>query len=267
MNREEKALNINAHKGLDRLDFAHTLINQMVFHEALRCRKGLTLEAQRPPKTIDIGCGTGYLLKKFLGTGWDASGLDPFPRGESLKAPLRKRVIQGTIDSVASNRFDLVTAVEVIEHSTDYLSLLKEIRRILRHNGRLIITVPNSWPFHEVIAADGRTVPKYGHLWKFDADGLRRDLEVFFVDVGVKPIYSRWLEQRLLRISQYLPFSLIRKISGLMVRYKHNGAWLLGWGTHQEGLPASLESPPRPSATHYLKRHPSLRCEPPSSEL
>lgn len=252
MNPEQVARNRRAHIGIDRLDFAHKLINQIVFRKAQTCRNGQIVQRIRPPKVADIGCGTGYLLKKFLAAGWNCIGVDPFPRGESLQKPLRDHLIQGTVEAIGSNRFDLLTAVEVIEHSGDYLLLLNEMRRALVPGGRIIVTVPNNWEFQSVTIEHGGKEPKYGHLWKFDAAGLQRDLAALFEDVGVEEIYSRWLDRRFFPMIRRLPTSLVIKVSDWLVRRQKNGAWLLAWGTRAAGWQEKAALLPKPSAVHYL---------------
>ena len=251
MNADQYARNVRAHCGLDRLDFAHKLVNQIVFRKAQHHRSSEIMKSSRPPRMADIGCGTGYLLSQFLRLGWDAVGLDPFPRGDSLREPLRGHVIQGTVAALGSDRFDLLTAVEVIEHVEDYLLLLQEMRRILVPGGMLIITVPNNWDFHTVTTEQGRKEPKYGHLWKFDPKGLQQDLEALFANVGVESIYSRWLDYRTFRILRQFPLSVIINFSSWLIRHRENGAWLMAWGTRttQRQQPARLLS--KPSAVHY----------------
>lgn len=46
----------------------------------------------------------------------------------------------------ADNSIDVIICSEVLEHIHDYLSVLKEIRRILKPNGRLAISIPRRWP-------------------------------------------------------------------------------------------------------------------------
>ena len=47
-------------------------------------------------------------------------------------------------------RFDGAVAFEVFEHVFNIDEMLAELRRVLRHNGDLLITLPFAWPEHEV---------------------------------------------------------------------------------------------------------------------
>jgi SAM-dependent methyltransferase len=48
-------------------------------------------------------------------------------------------------------RFDVVSAVEVVEHTPDPVALLRSIRRLLKAGGLLFITTGNAEPFHDRI--------------------------------------------------------------------------------------------------------------------
>jgi 2-polyprenyl-3-methyl-5-hydroxy-6-metoxy-1,4-benzoquinol methylase len=52
------------------------------------------------------------------------------------------------IDKKLFNKFDTIIMLEVLEHLEDDLKTLKNIHKMLKKNGRLIITVPNKHPLH-----------------------------------------------------------------------------------------------------------------------
>jgi SAM-dependent methyltransferase len=95
---------------------------------------------------LDIGCGEGALCerialtypKKFRITGSD------FIR-ENFKA--KNKFVQADLNNLPlpfkDSSLDVVMLVEVIEHVRNPASLLDEIYRILKKNGRLIISTPN----------------------------------------------------------------------------------------------------------------------------
>ncbi|HEU4478236.1 MAG TPA: class I SAM-dependent methyltransferase [Pyrinomonadaceae bacterium] len=93
---------------------------------------------------LDIGCGTGANLEMLAefgkAQGVDVSsealafcrarGLDQVHQGEAEQLPFPDR------------SFDLVTALDVVEHLDDDLKGLKEMRRVLSPEGRALIFVP-----------------------------------------------------------------------------------------------------------------------------
>jgi SAM-dependent methyltransferase len=95
-------------------------------------------------KVLDVGCGTGltmqYLRRYGTVTGVDLSpvALDFCRRRQHqslVMAPLEKLPF-------AENSFDLVTALDIIEHLDDDVAGLKEIGRVLKPGGRAVILVP-----------------------------------------------------------------------------------------------------------------------------
>lgn len=84
----------------------------------------------QPGKThLDIGCGDGYFLKRSKCQ--KAYGVDKL-LGNEIKETL----------NFPSDYFDYVTMLAVIEHLYSIRPLIQEIARILKPEGRLIITTP-----------------------------------------------------------------------------------------------------------------------------
>ena len=151
--------NIRAHKNLTRLDFPHTTINSIVLDKVRLWFQQKSVNKVTNFRLLDVGCGTGYFLSRALKQGWEAWGVDPYPRGAAIRLPLKKRVITGTIDCLVSSRFDCVTAVEVLEHVNDYLRLVNSTMKVLRPGGLLVITVPNDWQFRAALGPNGSVEP------------------------------------------------------------------------------------------------------------
>lgn len=100
------------------------------------------------PRILDIGCGTGANLE-MLGRYGDAEGVDistealGFCRDRGLRA-----VQQGAAEDLPfeNEKFDLVTALDVLEHLDDDIAGLREMRRVLKPGGRAFVFVP-AWQF------------------------------------------------------------------------------------------------------------------------
>ena len=95
-------------------------------------------------RILDVGCGTGANLE-MLGKFGEAYGVDV--SADALEF-CRKRglsqVEQGLAEDLpfAEESFDLVTALDVVEHLDDDVAGLKEMRRVLRKGGRALFFVP-----------------------------------------------------------------------------------------------------------------------------
>jgi SAM-dependent methyltransferase len=96
------------------------------------------------PNILDVGCGTGANLKMLAAYG-PAEGVDISPQAvEFCRERGLDSVKLGAIEHLPyeSNSFDLVTALDVIEHLDDDVAGLREMLRVLRPDGRLLVFVP-----------------------------------------------------------------------------------------------------------------------------
>ena len=96
---------------------------------------------------LDVGCGCGYLLFRLGEIGQSLLfGID-FSKGRLRIA--KERRIRNLIAADAQslpykqNTFDIVVSTETLEHMLNPTTMLKEIRRILKKGGILILTVPS----------------------------------------------------------------------------------------------------------------------------
>ena len=97
-------------------------------------------------KALDIGCSTGEYLYWLKELGWKTYGVEFNEKAANWareKAGLE--VFTGTLSEAdfPSGYFDVVTLLSTLEHLADPLSILKEIGRILKKDGTLIIEVPH----------------------------------------------------------------------------------------------------------------------------
>ena len=116
---------------------------------------------------LDVGAGPGFFSKRAVDRGAHVTALDI---GHSLVRKVRDRcnaaVLTGDACNIplASDTFDFVVSSECIEHTPDPHLALREIHRVTRPGGLMLITVPNrAWRFAMTIA-DVLKVRKYdGH--------------------------------------------------------------------------------------------------------
>ena len=115
------------------------------FESRLQAASGKPAEAgtQNTLRILDVGCGTGANLEMLAQFG-AAEGVDvsdealEFCRKKGLKA------LKGLAEALpfADGSFDLVTALDVVEHLDDDVAGLKEMRRVMTDDGRALIFVP-----------------------------------------------------------------------------------------------------------------------------
>lgn len=116
------------------------------------------LQENREARLLDVGCGTGSNLQAFSSharvTGIDSSteALN-FCRQRSVSS-----VARGEIERLPfpCGTFDIITAMDVLEHTDDDLAALEELGRVCRPGGLLLVTVP-----------------AYGFLWSEHDEALK----------------------------------------------------------------------------------------------
>ena len=98
----------------------------------------------RRPRILDVGCGTGANLKTLFEFG-EAEGVDISPDAlQFCRERGLNHVKLGAAEELPyeDGTFDLVTALDVVEHLDDDVGGLREMRRVLRPGGRALIFVP-----------------------------------------------------------------------------------------------------------------------------
>jgi SAM-dependent methyltransferase len=114
----------------------------------IRIRKILDFfqKEKKKQKVLDIGCGEGQISQKIKELNFAVYGLDISKKNVQIA---KKRGICAKLGDVEkkfpfpNNSFDIVFAGEIIEHVYDTSLFLKEINRVLKKGGRLLLTTPN----------------------------------------------------------------------------------------------------------------------------
>ena len=113
------------------------------------------LPLQRDSRILDVGCGTGTILQSFSRR-YHAFGTDVAPQAiEFCRQRGLTEVHMGRLeDYPASEPFDLLTMLDMLEHVDDDAGLLQAAHRLLRTGGHLLIAVPafpSLWSKHDEI--------------------------------------------------------------------------------------------------------------------
>lgn len=111
-------------------------------------------------RLLDIGCSSGAFLNTAVNLEFNAEGIEPAPKAAAAAKASGLNVHQGFLEEAkyADGRFDAVTLLEVIEHLSQPLELLKEVHRILRPGGVLLIGTGN---------ADSWSMSVMGSRWEY----------------------------------------------------------------------------------------------------
>lgn len=94
-------------------------------------------------RILDIGAGRGALSHELKAAGYGVSACDLFP--EDFQVPdVECRMADADSPLPYDDAtFDVVLAVELVEHIEDHHTLFSEVARVLKPNGRFLLTTPN----------------------------------------------------------------------------------------------------------------------------
>jgi 2-polyprenyl-3-methyl-5-hydroxy-6-metoxy-1,4-benzoquinol methylase len=151
----------------------------------------------RARRILDVGCGTGGLVRSLNARGADAVGSD------SSQAAMLACALNGTplsphsIDELlaAGTTFDAVTACEVIEHTVSPRGFLETMVRLVKPGGVLYLTTGN-WNLVSRVSGTPYVMPE-GHIYYFTPVTMRK----YFTLAGLSesPVLNRsWAGYRVL---------------------------------------------------------------------
>ena len=189
---------------------------------------------------LEIGCGEGYALELLKP---NASSLTLIDKSKTslLKIKIKHKdlIIHNSkippFLNIKDNSFDTIISFQVIEHIKDYDLFLKEIKRVLKPNGRAYLTTPNKihtiarnpWHFKEFSKEELETISKK-HFDKTSILGIvgnRITQEYYYQNkqsvskilkfdvLGIHSILPRW--------TLILPYEFFNRINRLKL-YKTN---------------------------------------------
>lgn len=148
-------------------------------HRRVRQIARLLRQPTEKLRLLDVGCSSGAFLASAKKLGCEVQGVEPAARAAASARALGLDVFNGLLADAKfdGGRFDAVTLFEVIEHLTAPIDLLKEIHRVLRPGGVLLIGTGNaaSWTVQALGARwDYFSIDRHGgHISFFNPDSMR----------------------------------------------------------------------------------------------
>ncbi|QQS46716.1 MAG: methyltransferase domain-containing protein [Acidobacteriota bacterium] len=164
-------------------------------------RKALDSTDSLARQILDIGCGTGATMDHLRAFG-EVQGIDlsELPLGFTRRRGHRNILCASATElPFADQSFDLITALDVIEHLEDDVKGLREIRRVLQPGAPVIIFVP------AFQALWGPNDDQSGHKRRYRLDSLRRAVEAAGLRIetisyaNMAMFLPIWLGRRLLK--------------------------------------------------------------------
>jgi SAM-dependent methyltransferase len=161
------------------VDGESTLEQYHLVHDKdqLRVLQEVGTGSLRGASVIDIGCGGGAFLDLIKGFAGSTVGVEPagyYHEGLSRKGHLTYASTSEALERW-ENQLDLAVSFSVLEHVDDPLSFLREAKRLLKKDGRLIISTPNrnDWLLDLLPDAYAPFFYRTAHRWYFTPDSLR----------------------------------------------------------------------------------------------
>jgi methionine biosynthesis protein MetW len=106
-------------------------------------------EKIQPKSTIlEIGCNTGYFSRSLIKCGHEVLGIEVDADAAQIAISNGVNVICGSIEENSliksiNQKFDIILMMDVLEHCVHPVDVLKSLQKIIKPNGKIIITGPN----------------------------------------------------------------------------------------------------------------------------
>lgn len=132
-------------------------------------------------RMLEIGCSVGMLLTIARKRGWCVYGVETAKwAAKYCRNQLKIPVFSGKFEKmpIPKNKFDVVVINHTLEHLVNPLTVLIKIRKMLRRNGLLFISVPNIKSImFTVQKEEWPGLQKKQHLWQFNKETLKKLIE------------------------------------------------------------------------------------------
>jgi len=161
---------------------SHTDGNKSLFEKMYQFVKSIALknklnlinsESQRG-KILDIGAGVGDFLSVAKKDGWEIIGVEPSEKAKAIAKNKGVTFVE-SLNDLENNSFDVITMWHVLEHVPDLENQIKELKRLIKPSGTIIIAVPNFNSFDAKYYSSfwaAYDVPI--HLWHFSKTAIKK---------------------------------------------------------------------------------------------
>jgi 2-polyprenyl-3-methyl-5-hydroxy-6-metoxy-1,4-benzoquinol methylase len=188
---------------LEGSDFDYARMKQLCDADTSRRADWIAASVTARSRTLDVGCGYGFLVDELQSFGFVAVGIDISESRIALaQAHSRGRFERSFVQDI-NESYEGVGLFHVLEHVRDPRAFLAACGRILDPGGRIFVEVPNVDDRLLLESVDyGAFYWQRAHLSYFDADNLRDLVEsAGFTDVVVDGVqryglrnYLRWID-------------------------------------------------------------------------
>lgn len=199
--------------------YDHYLADEANLRRAFRERLRMIERTASRDALLDVGCAYGFSVDEARKRGWSASGVEiSRAASEYARNTLHLDVSQGDLTNIrfADQRFSVVTLWETFEHVPDPKGTLREIHRILKAHGWVILSLPDvSSPMARLMRRQWTEYKAPEHFYYFSKRALRRMLDEVGFEVHRGCYLGKYISTAMLlaRLAHYAPW-LSRLVGG-----------------------------------------------------
>jgi 2-polyprenyl-3-methyl-5-hydroxy-6-metoxy-1,4-benzoquinol methylase len=190
---------------------------------AVKKKVDLVNSLSKKGRLLDYGCGVGYFLQACKKAGWEVEGFEPNQLArEQTEEKLGQKVHHENLASFANESFDVITLWHVLEHVHQLNETVKELVRITKKGGYIVIAVPN---------ADSYDAKKYGadwaaydvprHLYHFNKASMQKLLKKHKLDLK-EVLPMRWDSYYVSLLSEKYKHGEMKMISPFWTGFRSN---------------------------------------------
>lgn len=136
-------------------------------------------------RLLDIGCGSGDLVRSMSQWGWEAEGIDIDDRAIEIAKSRGLSVVVGDFIKAdyPDNHFDVIISSHVFEHVYEPVEFLKKCWRLLKPKGQLLIATPNAFSMQRgLFGKDWMALDAPRHLYLFNPKSLELCVRLAGID-------------------------------------------------------------------------------------
>ena len=147
---------------------------QFVKSIALKNKLKLINSQSQKGKILDIGAGVGDFLAVAKNDGWQTTGIEPSEKAKNIAIKKGVSFVEN-LSELENNSFDIITMWHVLEHVPNLENQIKDLKRLIKNDGTIIIAVPNFNSF------DANYYGKFWaafdvpiHFWHFSKTAIKK---------------------------------------------------------------------------------------------
>jgi 2-polyprenyl-3-methyl-5-hydroxy-6-metoxy-1,4-benzoquinol methylase len=204
-------------KDADIFNYSETDMPAVTREEFKRLRESIISEiSENINIVLDVGCGNGWAAKKLIPLGkkvisMDISSTNPVNAVKEVTHEDHAGLIADAYNiPLKENSVDCIIASEILEHVPDPEIFIINLVKLLKENGKLIITTPYNEKIEYYLCVHcNRPTPKHAHLHSFTEENIVRFIPHTGVTWSAKRFCNKYLVQiRAHLFLRFFPYSI-----------------------------------------------------------